>query len=365
MSTVVFNGKFVAQPLTGVQRFARELVHALDAVLDSAPDRVSGARFQLALPAQSTRLAPTLRHISHLKTAGHAGHLWEQIVLPFAARGSTLVNFAGGAPAFAAGQVFTMHDAAVFDHPEAYRAPFVAWYRSLFRLQARTARLLVTVSEFSRQRLAARLGVSPQRFHVVPNGSDHILRLDADRNALAKLGLEPQSYLLAVGSANPTKNFPALIDAFRLAKMPSGVRLVIVGGGNDAVFAARPLAADASLVLAGRVSDAALKELYSSALAFVFPSIYEGFGVPPLEAMACGCPVIASDAEAVAETCGDAASYFDGRDPSDIARALETVTHDSDLRSGLKQRGLLRAGCFTWDIAARTLLRHLHSAGIA
>ena len=362
---IVINGRFVAQRTTGVQRFARELVVALDRLLGSPEYAHMTGRVRLAVPGASVADAPRLDHIGVLPVAGKAGHPWEQFALPLATRGSVLLNLAGGAPACKSGQVCTLHDAAVFDHPEAYRPSFVAWYRSLFRLQARTSRLLLTVSEFSRRRLATTLGIAPARLQVVPNGADHILRPADDADALRRLGLVPQTYLMAVGSANPTKNFPALVEAFRSMSVPSGIRLVIVGGTNSAVFTGAALAAgDERLVLAGSVDDAGLKTLYSQALAFVFPSTYEGFGIPPLEAMACACPVVASTAEAVVETCGDAALYFDPHDMRSMTTALDAVMRDADLRMALQRKGRDRAAGFTWQAAAQQLLAHLGAAGM-
>ena len=365
--SLLLNGKFVGQRTTGVQRFARELVIALDALLGTPEFAFADGAFRLAVPDASADAVPRLERIGVLRVPGIAGHRWEQFALPLAARGSVLVNLSGGFPALKTGQVCVLHDAAVFDQPQAYRAAFIAWYRTLFRLQARNSRLLLTISEFSRARLAANLGIDAARLRVMPCGGDHILRPAADDAVLRRLGLAPQAYLLAVGSANPTKNFPALVQAFRSLPADCGVRLVIVGGINSAVFAGGAVGtvvSDERLTLAGSVSDGELRALYSHALAFVFPSTYEGFGIPPLEAMACGCPVLASTAPAVVETCGDAALYFDPLDVPAIAGALERAIRDSELRATLSRAGARRAARFTWEHAARRLLEHLAAAGL-
>lgn len=358
------NGKFIGQPTTGVQRFAGELVRALDALLGTDEYAFARARFQLAVPAAHLGAVPDLRHIEIIEVPGRAGHLWEQLRLPLAARGTVLLNLAGSAPACKIGQICTIHDAAVFDRPEAYRRSFVLWYRLLFRLQARLSLRLLTVSEFSRDRLAAALRIEALMLCVVPNGIDHILRDAPKLDVLIRLGLEPGSFLLAVGSANPTKNFPALVAAFTSLPSSIDLKLVITGGVHDSVFAAERLAANERIVLSGRVDDAELRALYEHALALVFPSTYEGFGIPPLEAMCCGCPVAASSVPAVVETCGDAVLYFDPHSVTDIAAALEKISSKPHLRDDLIEKGSRRASAYTWRHSAIQLLAHLEGVGV-
>lgn len=331
MTAVFVNGKFTAQRTTGVQRVAACLSRSLRARL-------------LRPPAGTASL-----------------HLWEQAALPWAARRGLLVNLAGAAPWFASRQVCLLHDAAVFDRPEAYTRPFVAWYRRLFRHLARSSAELLTVSAFSRQRLALHLGVDPSRLTVLPNGADHLDAVVADAAALERHGLVGTRYLLAVASANPTKNLPALLDAYaRLA--PDGARrLVVVGGRNAAVFADGARPDPPGVVRTGAIDDAALKALYQHATALVFPSTYEGFGLPLLEAMACGCPVAASSAAAMPEVCGDAALYFDPGSVDAIEAALRNLLDDADLRARLRAAGRLRAARFRWCDSAERLQRLLDS----
>ncbi|MBA2723174.1 MAG: glycosyltransferase family 4 protein, partial [Methylibium sp.] len=260
----------------------------------------------------------------------------------------------------------TFHDAAVFDRPDAYTAAFSAWYRYAFRRLARSALLVLTVSAFSKERLAEALPAARGRLAVVANGAEHLVRLAADLSVLGRLGLERQGYLLAVGSANPTKNFAALAQAFSALAARGALRLVFVGAARRTVFAAAGPrgAADPRIVYAGAVTDAELKALYANALALVFPSTYEGFGLPPLEAMSCGCPVAASNAAAVPEVCGDAALYFDPRSPAAIGAAVQRMVDEPALRDLLRERGRLRVAAFTWDKAAGALLAALSERGL-
>ncbi len=321
------------------------------------------ARWVLLCPP--TGALPHLTHIEARRVGRFALplHLWEQVVLPWVARRDLLVNLAGSAPAMARRQICMVHDAAVFDRPAAYTHAFVIWYRWLFRRLARRALKLLTVSSFSRERLAAHLHLDAARFGIVPNGGDHFDAVAADASVLAQHGLAGKRFLLAVGSANANKNLPALVSAFAALPPEADLRLVIVGGRSGQVFADAASSADASdppgLLRLGAIDDAALKALYQHATALVFPSLYEGFGLPPLEAMACGCPVAAARAGATAEVCGEAALYFDPESVDEMSAAFHTLLIDAPLRERLRAAGFARVANFRWSDAAEALLAQI------
>jgi len=354
MAVTYVNGKFAAQRTTGVQRVAERLVQALDT-------QVVGPWVLLCPPGAEL---PRLQRIE-ARTVGIRGlplHLWEQLVLPIAARDGLLVNLAGAAPAFARRQVCMLHDAAVFDHAEAYTFGFAVWYRWLFRRLARTAQALFTVSSFSRERLALHLGLAAARITVVPNGSDHLDAVAPDDSVLARHGLLGLRYLLAVASANPTKNIATLVAAFAGLPPDAARRLVIVGGRNGRVFADNAADDPPGVVRTGPLGDAPLKALYQNAVALVFPSLYEGFGLPPLEAMTCGCPVAAARAASIPEVCGDAVLYFDPLSVDDIGAALRRILGDEALRARLRKAGAIQAAPFNWGAAAESLLARLSAS---
>ena len=344
------NGKFCAQRTTGVQRYAHSLLAALDASLVERPD---GRQWTLLLPPGAP--APRLHavQVSTLPWAGPGGlHGWEQLALPWAARHGELLCLSGSAPAFAARLGSVLHDAAVFDHPQAYSAPFRRWYRWLFRRLARRADPLMTISTFSCERLSAALQVPMSRFDIVPGGADHLTGVAAGALPAA---LQGRRFVLAVGSANPTKNLAALQAAWVRVQAP-GHLLVLAGGHNPRVFAGPGQAAGTARTLVlPEVDDAQLMALYRHADALAFPSIYEGFGLPPLEAMAQGCPVLAARAASLPEVCGDAALYADPMDVESIAAALQRLLDDEALRDTLRARGLTRARALTWAAAAAQL----------
>ena len=349
--TVFVNGKFTLQRTTGVQRVAEQLVRALDA-LSPQPGE---PRWVLLHPPGGGLAA--LRRIEQIAVGapGRPLHLWEQWTLPRAARTGLLLNLTGSAPWFCRRQAVLIHDAAVFDHPEAYTAAFVAWYGALFARLARRAERLFTVSVFSQARLAARLGVPASRLEILTNSADHLDSVVPDDSVLVRHDLRDRPFLLAVASANPTKNLAALVDAFATLAVPD-LRLVIVGAANDRVFAPGGGGSDPpGVVRTGPLADASLKALYRHAVALVFPSSYEGFGLPPLEAMAQGCPVAASNAASLPEVCGDAALYFDPTSQAAIADAITRLLGDSALRTRLRDSGRGQASRFSWAASATRL----------
>jgi glycosyltransferase involved in cell wall biosynthesis len=354
-ATVYINGKFTAQRLTGVQRYAGELVRALDLAVEA------GERWVLLVPPQGT--PPALRHIEVKVVAavGPSLHLWEQLALPLAARSGLLLNLAGSAPLLARRQWCTFHDAAVFDHPDVFTPAFRRWYRFHFRWLARHAERLLTVSAHSRRRLALHLGLPEAAIGIVPNGGDHLIGIAEDPAVLQRLGLQGCRWFVAVGSESRLKNWPVLLRAWSLLAPPPDLRLVLVGGRNAAVFAGQqPVATGArQMVHAGAATDGELKALLQGAVALVMPSLDEGFGLPPLEAMALGCAAVVADAGALPEVCGDAALYVDPRDPAHIAVALQRCLAEPALREGLAAAGPAHAAALTWRqsaVALRALL---------
>ena len=351
-AALALNGRFLTQGLTGVQRFASELTAAMDTLAGAA--RWPATR--VLMPRVAVRSGATFDHLEAKSVGRISGHGWEQFELPWHARGRFLLSLGNTAPVLAGRcQAVVIHDAGVFDTPESYSPQFRAWYRTLHATLARTGATLITVSEFSRGRIAARLGIEPGRVSVIPEGGEHILRVPADLGALSRHGLTAGRYALAVGTRAAHKNLDVLGDAAALLAS-RGLTLAAVGAVNPAVFRPAAERRGPGAVALGRVSDAELRALYEGALCLVFPSRYEGFGLPPLEAMVCGCPVLATRSGAVPEVCGEAALYFDAAEPSSLTQALRRLLEEAGLPAELRRRGLARAAAYSWRRAAEVLL---------
>lgn len=349
---LLINGRFLSQALTGVQRYATELVLAMDEMLASgvigAPDSV----ITLVLPSNAQCELP-LRYIRTARVGRLQGQLWEQIELARYRPRVLLVNLCNLGPLVRRRQTVTIHDASIYAAPESYSLGFRTWYRIAYAVLMRRARALITVSHFSRQELARYTGTPGDRFRVVYSGAEHLGKLEPDRRVLHKNGLTERPFVLAVSSLAPHKNFRLVSRA--LARIPAEQRtfdMVIAGAPNARVFGGGGGRELAGVRQIGYVSDAELAALYRHAACFIYPSLYEGFGLPPLEAMHAGCPVVAARSGAIPEICADAAAYFDPLDPEDLARQMLRVTSDASFAGALSTRGHLRAADFTWDRCA-------------
>lgn len=356
MSSAVFlNGRFLSQSVSGVQRFSLEITAAVDRLI--AGGEWPATTVLTPRPANGTTpgLASSLyRHLQLREVGRMKGHLWEQAELPNAARGGVLLSLGNTAPMLAGQrQVVVIHDAGVFDTPESYSRRFRTWYKTLQHGLVRTGVQVATVSKFSRDRIVARLGLDPARVVVTYEGADHILRVHADPGVLERHGLQPMRYALVVSNRVAHKNLAALREAANVLN-GRGMVIAVAGSSNQDVFQdiRGPGFVERRL---GRVSDAELRALYESAACLLFPSRYEGFGLPPVEAMACGCPVLAACGNAVEEICGDSALYFSNDRPKTILDAIERLLDEPGLADTLRDRGHARAAALSWDTSARIL----------
>jgi glycosyltransferase involved in cell wall biosynthesis len=328
---VLIDARAAARPeLGGVERWTRELSVRLPAL---APERYAVARPPAAL-------------------AHRAGHAWEQLVLPAGAaarRTRAILCPANLAPLASRRTVVVLHDVAPLREPDWYSDLYVRWQRAMLPRIARGARLIVTPSAFSREEVVALLGVDRAKVAVVPGGVDARFTPTADPvPARAAHGLGDRPYVLAVASRTARKNLGVLdLAARRLAAR--GVDLVAAGGDRPQF---RTEADTAGVRPLGHVDDALLPGLYAGAAAFVLPSLYEGFGLTALEALAAGVPVVATARGALPEVVGQAAQLVDPTDQEALADALERALDDP---APWRAAGPPRAAPLTWDATARAM----------
>ncbi|MBV1704724.1 MAG: glycosyltransferase family 4 protein [Hyphomicrobiales bacterium] len=329
---IFVNARIAGQPVNGQSRALAEILCRLPAATKLAPRKPLG---------------------------GAAGHAWEQAVLPLLAAGGTLWSPSATGPALHPRHVVTLHDVAFLDRPDFYSPAFARFYATLAPALARTARRIVTVSEFSASRIRERLPAARDKLVVIGNGVASRFRPQAPHAiaaARAKLAL-PARYLLAQAPANKRKNLDGLYAAWRAAlpALPGDLELVVSGKALErrAFGDVTEPPAPPRVRRIGFVDDGDMAPLLAGAEAFVFPSLYEGFGIPVIEAMACGTPTLTSNVTATAEVAGDAALLVDPASPEAMARGLVAIATDGAVRARRALAGPARAAAYSWDDAAR------------
>ncbi|MBI5698770.1 glycosyltransferase family 4 protein [Candidatus Saganbacteria bacterium] len=262
-------------------------------------------------------------------------------------------------------KIITVHDLAFVRHPEYYN-PGKRWYKQLLApYSLKRADKIIVVSEFTKRELTQIYQTPEDKITVVPNGIASKFRrkdLDSDsrKRILKRLGFDYDRFILFAATLEPRKNLLSLLDSFEeIARQRSDVGLVICGKKGwlyeESLIRVEVLAKRFKIRYLGYVSDDDLVELYNLAEIFVYPSFYEGFGFPPLEAMACGLPVVTSNVSSLPEIVGDAALTVDPRDPGQIARAILGVLDNKDIAREMVRKGKERAKMFTWQkTAAKT-----------
>ncbi len=341
---LVVNGRFLRATPTGLHRVARHLVAEL---------RRMGVDVEVLAPAGVTD--PLADRVTWAPPGRLGDHLWEQAVLPALAGRRPVVSLANTAPIGAPTGIVMVHDLATVVGPAWFRRP-MRLYGALSLRAARRAEAVVTPSHQVAGELAAH-GVAPARVHVVPNGIDPSLRPappDAVAAARRRLGLH-RPYVLHVGWADPRKNVALAVAAHRavVAELPHDLVLVGLPHRN---FVPVSVPTDPTVRLVGFVDDAELVALLTGAHALLYPSRYEGFGLPPLEAMACGTPALVSDLPAIREATGAAATLLPVDDVAAWADALRTALAGTATVAPPPTR--------TWADMASDLLAVLTSVGI-
>ncbi len=358
--------RVTVQQRTGTERYSYELIAALDRI---APADV---QFRLYINGGRERLPP----LSERAVARdlRLPRLWTHLRLgpaSWRARPSVLFVPAHVVPLLHPPTVVTIHDVGYRVFPETHTARRRLELELSTRWSLRAARHVITISHASKRDLVAWYGADPARITVTHLGLSAGFTPPPPprlRDTLARYRLAQRPYLLYTGTIQPRKNLLRAIDALALT-LAAGYDLDLAIAGKRGWLSA-PIERRAGergiaqrVHFLGYVPDADLPALMAGAFAFLFPSLYEGFGMPVLEAMACGAPVITSDSSSLPEVAGDAALLVDPLDPAAIAAAIQRLSDDPALRADLQRRGLARARQFTWDACARQTLDVLMQVG--
>lgn len=345
---IYINARFLTQKITGSQRFAIEISKQLKKINPSI-------KFATPKNIIHTDLAKLLEAEIIGK---NMGHVWEQIDLPLYLRSKgnpLLLNLVNTAPLFYKNQIVTIHDLSFLRNPDWFSKKFYYYYRFLIPKIAKNSLKIITVSEFSKKEIINLLNISEENIKVIycaiSKEFQDIIKIDSNNNY--------GNYILAVSSLDPRKNFERLLLAYNRLTLKD-TKLVIAGSKHKIFVDVKIknfIRNNKNIILTGYVSDKVLVSLYRNAIVFVYPSIYEGFGLPPLEAMACGCPVVASNAASIPEVCCDAAYSVDPYNVDSIVEGIYKVLTDESLRQSLIQKGFERVKLFSWEKSAQKVIK--------
>lgn len=337
---VSVNARFLIQPLTGIQRYAYNICVRIPELRLITPDA--------PLP-QYTRISPTRTVV--VKSV-FPSHLWEQIVLPrHVPKNELLWSPSSIGPIASKKYVLTVHDIASIEHPEWYDSKYAIFYRILLPISLKRAKHVITVSKFCKKRLETVFNIKPEKISVVYSGvAEHFLSGKSVNPCSEEYNL-PETYVLAVGALSPRKNLHRLLQAWASISHEFNNTWLIIAGDVGLSFSNMTTLGElpSRTIHIKKVSDTLLGSLYRNATAFVYPSLYEGFGLPILEAMACGTPVITSNCTSMPEIAGDAALLVNPYDVSSIASAIQQLLRDSALRERLRSLGIAHAAKFSWE----------------
>lgn len=335
------NGRFLCNDINGITRFSLEICKQL---------KKKGLSFIIVIPNWLDY--KNEEDFEIVKFGNLKSHLWEQINLfQFLKRkeDALLLNLSGLGSLFYKKQVITIHDLSFYANKKWFSKAYTLFYSFTTPIVARKAIKIITVSEFSKSEIVKYLNIEPSKIEVVYNGVSNDLRTSEN---YSNKPLIKGKYILAVSSIDPRKNLQRLIDAF--CNLKTDHKLVLVGKSFKHFNIKLSVKSD-DVIFTGFVSDEDLKSLYKNCDFFIYPSLYEGFGIPPLEAMKNKCAVIVSKIPSLLEVCGDSALYVDPYDVKSIEDGMLKIIYDSDLKEALKVKGVKRVDLFNWNDSANKI----------
>lgn len=341
----VVNGRYLTQKATGVHRYAFEICNKLHEM---------GIDFHVAVPHE---INPDYKFsFKTVKYGSLNTHLWEQISLPRYLKSignPLLISFTGCGPLNYKNQIITIHDVSHERYPEWFSKNYYRFYHFMMPRIGKKAHAILTVSEFSKNEIVETLGLDRDKIHVVH--SNVPFQNKPSRNEILNYKPDPnkEKYIIAVSTMDPRKNFIRLVEAFEKINDKS-VKLYIIGMSFKA-FNTPDLEKLISekVHLPGYIPDEALQKMYQDATLSIYPSLYEGFGLPPLESMTYGCPTINSDIPALREVSEDASIYVDPYSVEDITEKINLLLKNESLRQDLQLKGLEQIQKYSWEKSAK------------
>lgn len=346
MPNITVNIRCLNKRTTGVQRYTSEVIKYF--------------------PKEVQQIAPSNVFSNNIALE----NIWEQLALPLTLKGNLLWSPANIGPILYKNQILTIHDVRPFESNNnnhfSFNNVFAKWYRYALPKLAANVKHIITVSNFSANRIIHNLGVKSNKISVIPCGIDHqkfYKRSEIEiEDFIKKNKLPGKNYILSVSSLLPHKNFRSLLEAWKLISesLPEDIYLVLAGDlpkhGACKIDHMPP-----RVHYVGHIEDIDLPILYSGAMFFILVSLYEGFGLPILESMACGTPVLASNTTSIPEVMNESGIIINPLSVNDIASNIESLTLDAQLRKQLSIKGLKNAANYDWKITSNKIWQLLSS----
>lgn len=342
---VYINGRFLCHKMDGISRFSLEICKQL---------RKTDLDFRIIIPSWLDY--ENTENFKIIKYGNFKSHFWEQIDLLLFLKingNPLLLNLSGLGALFYKNQIITIHDLSFFENKNWFSKTYTFFYRNATPVLAKKALKILTVSNFSKNEIIKHLKVDDKKVIVIYNAvANHFDKKEATKTSSPVIvNIIENKYILAVSSIDPRKNLERLIDSFLELNL-ADYKLVLVGK-TSSHFNIKLNSVSKNIIFTGFVNDSDLSLLYKKCQFFIYPSLYEGFGIPPLEAMKSDCAVIVSDIPSLKEVCSSAAVYVNPLDNESIKSGILTLINDSSLKSDLKLKAKLRSDFFQWEISAQ------------
>jgi glycosyltransferase involved in cell wall biosynthesis len=339
---IYINSRFLTQPVTGVQRYAIELSLKLKKIDPS---------IEFVCPKNVVQ-HDIFERLNAKVIGNRTGHLWEQIDLPkYLKKEDLLINLCNTAPIIHRKKIVTVHDLAFLQ--KWHSLPFRIYYNFLIPKILKSSLEIITVSNTIKKEINNKYQIDLNKIHVIYNA----VSCSYQNYPIVSVN---EKYILFVGSMDPRKNLLSIILAFDMIN-DTDVKLKIVGGQSKVFKKLNLKYNPAKVEFLGRISDNVMPQLYSNAIAFIFPSLYEGFGMPPLEAISFGCPVIGSDIEVLHEIYGNAMMYFNPTNIQSIIETINEICTNSESRINLVLEGQKILSKYSFEISANQLYHLIKS----
>jgi glycosyltransferase involved in cell wall biosynthesis len=340
---IIINARFLTQKMTGVQRFALEICNKL-------PTSIGGKRVVFIAPKEEIK--NKLKNQENIIHFGRfKGQLWEQIDLPiFLKKNGTplLINFVGIGPIFYVNKVMFLYDLAFKHHPEWFSYSFQKIYNIFIPISLKYSKAIITDSNYVKSDIQRTYNINESKINTV---------YAAPSMKFKNKNLEKEKFILTVSSIDPRKNLKRMIEAFSM--IDTDHKLMIVGSEHKSFskIKIKEGLLSKNIIFTGYLNDEELIDLYNKAKVFIYASLFEGFGLPPLEAQACGCPCIVSNTTSLPEVYEDSVEYCNPYSIENIRNVMNELLIDSNRRNQLEKKGLENVNRFSWDISANKFIK--------